>query len=104
MLPTPTAQLPCPIGYQRWIDQANDNFLNANAPNPYNIKNLSALQTSNATLYRYMAGNGFFTGSNISRNQLLRSFPSYAKLLMPGGLGGDSRNGYTNYQDIQIDL
>jgi len=83
-------------------DQANDNFLNANAANPYNIKNLSALQTSNPTLYRYMSGQGFFTGANMARNRLLRSFSSFNNFRMPGRIGEDSRNGYTNYHDIQI--
>ncbi len=83
-------------------NQANDDFLNQNFANPYNIKNLSGLQQSDPTLYRYMSGQAFFTGANMARNRLLRAYPQYGNLRIPGGLDGDSRNGYNTYHDMQL--
>ncbi|MBI5282832.1 MAG: carboxypeptidase regulatory-like domain-containing protein [Candidatus Solibacter usitatus] len=84
-------------------DQNNDNFLNANFPNPYNIRNLSALQQSDPTLYRFMSGQGFYTGANMARNRLLRNqYSMYNNFRMPGLPGQGSHNGYVNYKDLQI--
>jgi hypothetical protein len=82
-------------------DQNNDNYLNTNFANPFNIKNLSSLQQSNPTLYRWMSGNSFFTGANMARNRLLRSYPQYGNFRIPGR-GEDSRVGYVTYHDMQL--
>ena len=83
-------------------NQTNDNYLNANFPNPFNIKNLAALQSSNAALYRYMSGNSFFTAANMSRQKLLRAYPGFGGILREYGRPGESsRNGYMTYHDFQ---
>lgn len=82
-------------------DQANDNFLNGNVANPWNIKNLAGLATSNPTLYRYVSGQGFFTGANISRNRLLRGFSQYGTLT-DYQIGGNGRIGRNTYKDMQL--
>ncbi len=87
-------------------DQVNDNYLNTNLPNPFNIQNLSALQATNPTLYRYMSGNSFFTGANMSRQQLLRKYPMYGTggngLRAFGRPGEGSRTGYMTYHDMEL--
>jgi hypothetical protein len=77
-------------------NQANDNLLNGNVPNPYNIRNMSAIQASNPTLYNYMAGQGFFTGSVIALNRLLRPYGHLSTL------NGINNNGYNKYHDLQV--
>ena len=83
-------------------NQANDNYLNTNFPNPFNIKNLAALQASDPTLYRYMSGTGFFTGSNMSRQAMLRKYPQYGNLREFGRPGEGSRTGYMTYKDLEL--
>ncbi len=83
-------------------NQANDNFLNQNVPNPFNIKNFASLQQSDPTLYRYMAGNSFFTSTNIQRNRMLRMYPQYNNLRGFNLPGQDVRVGYMTYHDLQI--
>jgi hypothetical protein len=83
-------------------DQNNDNFLNANVANPYNVKNLAALQTSDPTLYRWISGNGFFTNANITRGRLLRDGGQYNNLRGMNLPGQDLRTGYTRYHDFQL--
>lgn len=84
-------------------NQDNDNLMNANVANPYNIKNLAALQTSDPQLYRYMSGQGFFTSSVIRRHQLIRQygFMGETQGLRPGADFGDSL-GEVTYHDIQL--
>ncbi|MBL8230128.1 MAG: carboxypeptidase regulatory-like domain-containing protein [Bryobacterales bacterium] len=84
-------------------DQANDNFLNANVNNPFNIRNLGALQSSDPTLYSYLAGQGMFTSTVISRNRLLRPFSHMNNVngLRPGVDFKDSL-GYNRYHDLQV--
>ncbi len=53
-------------------NQALDDELNRNLPNPFNIKNLAPLQASNPAVYNYLNTKGFFTSSTIRKNQLLR--------------------------------
>ena len=65
---------------QYWVtglapNAANDAFLNATVPNPFNIANFAFLQTQNPLLYQDMSTNGFFTSTTIRRHQLLRAFP-----------------------------
>ena len=104
-----------PVGYridylpaQNWTtgnvrDQANDDRLNTNVPNPFNIKNLAPLQQSNPVLYNYLNGQGFFTGSTIRLNQLLRPFPQMNNVsgIRPGDDRRD-KQGYNKYHDMQV--
>ena len=84
-------------------DQNNDNRLNQNVPNPYRIQNLSGLEQSNPLIYRYLAGQGFFTSSVIRRHQLIRPFGHMNGLngLRPGVEFSNSL-GYVNYHDLQV--
>ncbi|MBI4893312.1 MAG: TonB-dependent receptor [Acidobacteria bacterium] len=83
-------------------DQNNDNYLGQNFPNPYNIKNLSAIQASDPTLYRYMSGQGFFTGNNMARNRILRGYSMYGNLRDYQIGGTDNRDGRVYYKDLQV--
>jgi hypothetical protein len=86
-------------------DQAKDNYLNANVPNPFNLRNLSGLQSSDATLYRYISGQGFFTNANIARHRILRGYPQYNNLTglsRPGETDWKANQGYVSYHDLQI--
>jgi hypothetical protein len=65
---------------QYWIsgntrNNAANNFLTANIPNPFHISNFASIQTTNPELYERMAGNAFFTATTIQRHELLRPFP-----------------------------
>ena len=84
-------------------NQANDDFLNANVPNPYNIKNLGALQQSNPVIYNYLTTQGLFTSSTIRRNQLLRPFGFMSGVwgIRPGDNFDDKRGSMT-YRDLSI--
>ncbi|HUS05757.1 MAG TPA: carboxypeptidase-like regulatory domain-containing protein, partial [Bryobacteraceae bacterium] len=46
-------------------NQAVDDDLNTNVPNPFNIKNYPDMQNSNPVLYKYLGTQGFFTSSTI---------------------------------------
>jgi hypothetical protein len=83
--------------------QAVDDDLNTNLANPFHINNLTALRTSNPTVYNYLRTQGFFTAANIRKHQLLRAFPNMNGLtgLRPGADFGDSR-GRNRYHDLQI--
>jgi len=83
--------------------QAQDDLMNANVPNPFNINNLTSLRTSDATLYNYLAGQGMFTSTVIARHRLLRSFPQMNSVngLRPGVDFKDSL-GYNKYHDLQV--
>lgn len=61
------------FGNSRNIDAQN--AMNANVPNPFNIKYFSDLKNTNPALYADMSNNGFFTSSTIQMNKLLRAFP-----------------------------
>lgn len=84
-------------------NQANDNLLNQNVASPYNIKNMAPLATSDPLIYRYMSGQGFFTGSNIRRHQLIRPYGFLGTLngVRPGLKYSDTMGDVT-YRDIQI--
>jgi hypothetical protein len=51
-----------------------------NVPNPFNISNFASLKTTNPALYQQMSTLGFFTGSTIQKNQLLRAYPQLSSL------------------------
>ena len=53
-------------------DTTQQNFLNANVPNPFNIANFAPLRTTDPALYARMASNSFFTATTVQRNRLLR--------------------------------
>ena len=84
-------------------DQANDNLLNGNVPNPYAIGNLSSLRTSSPQIYNYMAGQGFFTRTVMPLNQLLRPYGHMTGLTgIRPGVDWKSIQGYNVYHDMQL--
>jgi hypothetical protein len=84
-------------------NQDNDNVLNQNVPNPFNIQKLAALQTSDPALYRYMSGQGFFTNSVIRRHQLIRQYGFMGEVqgLRPG-VDFEDALGAVKYHDLQV--
>jgi hypothetical protein len=84
-------------------DQATDDYLNQNVPNPFYLRNLAGLQQANPVVYRQLSTLGFFTNPNIRRHQLLRAFPHMTGLygLRPGETF-DSSRGATRYADLQV--
>ncbi len=71
-----------PVPAKFWADgstgvpaTANASNLSTNVANPFSIKNLSALATSNPALYAYLASNSFFTASTTTKAQLLKPYP-----------------------------
>ncbi len=84
-------------------DQANDNYLNANLSNPFYVGNLTALQASNPTLYRFISTQGFYTSRNLARHRFLRPYPQYGTLTSFARPGEeDVRQGYVTYHDMQL--
>ncbi len=86
--------------------QAVDDDMNRNLPNPFNIRNLASLQTSDPLVYKFLSTSGFFTGTTIRKNQLLRQFPNFSgtmNSLRPGVDFADSRGG-NRYHDLQAQL
>ncbi len=51
------------------------NNLNANVPNPFNIRHFASLQSSHPLVYQDLATQGFFTSTTIRKSSLLRPFP-----------------------------
>ncbi len=95
---------------QFWADgnvrnQALDNDMNTNVPNPFHIGRLSALQTSSPSLYRYLSTQSLFTSTTIRKNTLLRSFPQMGTLMgiRPGG-DLESARAVNSYKDLQLQL
>ncbi|MCL4401633.1 MAG: TonB-dependent receptor [Acidobacteria bacterium] len=86
-------------------NQAADDNLNQNVPNPFYIGNLSALQSSDPFTYGYLSKLSFFTSKNIRKQQLLRAFPQMSGLygIPPGETFADSR-GLNTYRDLQVQL
>src|SRR5439155_13073063 len=84
-------------------NQAVDDDLQTNVPNPFNIKNLTVLQQSDPKLYQYLSTQSFFTATTIRKNSLLRAFPQMNGLsgLRPGVNYGDAL-GYLWYHDLQV--
>lgn len=79
-------------------NQAIDDNMNANVTNPYNIRNLSSLQTSAPTLYKYLATQSLFTSTTIRKNQLLRPYGFMSDVR---GTNNDAR-GYNKYHDVSF--
>lgn len=86
-------------------NQAVEDDMNSNVPNPFYIANLSALQTSHPTLYRYLNTQSLFRSTAIRKNFLLRSFPHMGTLtgIRPGGTLEDGR-ATNEYKDLQVQL
>jgi hypothetical protein len=86
-------------------NQAVDDRLNRTVSNPFNIRNLAALQTSDPKTYAYLNTQGFFTGTTVRTHQLLRTFPNINGLygLRPGVDIADSRGG-ARYHDMELRL
>jgi hypothetical protein len=84
-------------------NQAVDDDLNRNLPNPFNIGNLAPLQNSDPLFYNYLRTQGFFTSSTIRKHQLLRPFPHMSGLngLRPGVEFSDVMGG-SKYHDFQL--
>jgi hypothetical protein len=84
-------------------DQANDNRLNSNVPNPYRITNLADLAQSNPAIYQYMAGQGIFTNSVIARHNLIRPHGFMGNVQgLRQGVEFSNSLGYVNYHDLQF--
>jgi hypothetical protein len=84
-------------------DQAWDDYMNANLPNPFNLSNLAPLQSANPVVYNYLSTNGFFSGANIARHRLLRQYPNLngSNGLRPG-IDFKDAMGRNKYYDIQV--
>ncbi|MFB3826066.1 MAG: TonB-dependent receptor domain-containing protein [Bryobacteraceae bacterium] len=84
-------------------NQAVDDDMNRNVPNPFLISNLSGLQTSNRALYDYLSKQSFFRSTTIRKHQLLRAFPQMSGLtgVRPGLSAEDARGG-NRYRDLQF--
>jgi hypothetical protein len=64
-----------------------DTNMGANVPNPFYIGNLSALQSSNPTIYSAISSVGsFFTSTTIGKATLLRPYPS-SNITQPNPIG-----------------
>lgn len=84
-------------------NQAVDDAMNQNVPNPFNMKNLSALQAASPLIYNYLNTQSFFKNTTIRKNQLLRAFPQMSGLngLRPGVDFVDARGG-NRYHDVEL--
>lgn len=84
-------------------NSAIDTYLNTSVPNPYRITNLGALKDSNPAVYQYLSTVGFFTGSTVQRNRLLRQFSNLngSNGLRPGK-DRSSVEGRNRYHDLQF--
>ena len=81
-------------------DTTQQNFLNANVPNPFNIANFAPLRTSSPALYARMASNSFFTATTVQRNRLLRGpFPQ-----LTNGTYADLPLGVTKVHGLEVNL
>ena len=67
------------------------NDLNSTFTNPFNISNFASLATSNPVVYADMLTNGFFTGANIRKEQLLRPYTNMNGLTNGRDPGGESK-------------
>jgi len=63
-----------------------------NVTNPFNINNFASIKTSNPALYAQMSTLGFFTGSTIQKNVLLRPNPQFSGQLQTSVYDGKAKN------------
>jgi len=82
-------------------NQALDDNLNSNVANPFNTANFASLANSDAKLYNYLRTQGFFTGSTIRKNALLRPYPLMGTDFRSQKSFEDSK-GNTKYHDLQL--
>jgi hypothetical protein len=82
-------------------NDAVDNNLNSNVPNPFNIANFAGLAQTDARLYNYLRTQGFFTSSTIRKQALLRPYPLMGTDLRTARSWEDSR-GAGRYRDVQV--
>lgn len=85
-------------------NQANDDFLNQNATNPFNVNNLTGIKASDPAVYNYLASQSFYSSTVIRRHQLLRAFPQFSGTLQgirPGDNWQD-KQGHVTYHDMQV--
>lgn len=86
-------------------NSAVDSELNRNVANPFYIGNLTSLQTSNPTLYRYLSTQSFFTSTTIRKNRLLRPFPVMNSLTgLPGNMSFNDSRGVNKYHDLVVQV
>lgn len=93
-----------PLPGQYWAtgtvrDNAVANNLNANVPNPFQLKNFADLQQTNPLVYQDMSTQGFFTSSTIRKQSLLRAFPQMNGITRQNAPLGKSRS-----NDIELSL
>ncbi len=62
-------------------DNATQNDLNRNVPNPFHISNFESLRVSNPGVYQQMSTSSFFTARVAPKHRLLRPFPHMAGLV-----------------------
>lgn len=89
-----------PAQYWAYGTTRNDavaNAMNANVTNPFYIGNFAALQSSNPTLYQYMATNSFFSSRTIRTSQLLVPFPH-----MSSGLTEQAPKGKVKTEELDV--
>ncbi|MGA3235580.1 MAG: carboxypeptidase-like regulatory domain-containing protein [Bryobacteraceae bacterium] len=80
-------------------NNAQNNILTANVPNPFYIGNFASLQSSNPNLYNYMTQQSFYTSSTIQAEQLLRPFPQ-----MNGLFEADDPLGRNRVKALEVDF
>jgi hypothetical protein len=84
-------------------NQALDNELNRNVPNPFFIGNLHGLQASNPFAYNYLATQTFFQATQIRKHQLLRPYPHLTSLSgLREGTEFSAARGINQYHDLQL--
>jgi len=85
--------------------QAIDDDMNRNVPNPFYIGNLGELASSAPQLYGYLRTQSLFTSTTIRKNVLLRSFAHMGTLtgIRPGA-DFDSARALDSYKDLQVQL
>jgi hypothetical protein len=93
-----------PLPQQFWATGAArvssvDTAMNATAPNPLRINNLSALRTSDAVLYNFLSNQSRFTGSTLTVQQLLRAFPQFSSVS-----NNYSPDGRVRYSALEMQL
>lgn len=73
--------------------------LNSLFTNPFNINNFASLATSSPIIYADMLTNGFFTGANIAKSQLLRPYAN-----MNGLTNGRDPGGEQKYHHLEVTM
>lgn len=85
-------------------NQAVDDDMNRSLPNPFNLRVVGPAIASDPLLVKYFSVHGFFTGTTIRKNQLLRYFPNLSGTMAgirPGVDFKDVRGG-NRYHDLQV--